>query len=92
MQILNLIKRGIFIIFKIWLNWLGNIAFFYIFAVPKGEVAEWSIAAVLKTVELQGSGGSNPPFSAEKSTLLTQTAENEKFSAVFVFRINLKCA
>ena len=31
-----------------------------------GEVAEWSIAAVLKTVELRGSGGSNPSLSAEK--------------------------
>ena len=28
-------------------------------------MAEWSIAAVLKTVELRGSGGSNPSFSAE---------------------------
>ena len=30
-----------------------------------GEVAEWSIAAVLKTVEGQTSGGSNPSLSAE---------------------------
>ena len=30
----------------------------------KGEMAEWSIAAVLKTVELRGSGGSNPSLSA----------------------------
>ena len=30
-----------------------------------GKMAEWSIAAVLKTVELQGSGGSNPSLSAE---------------------------
>lgn len=30
-----------------------------------GEVAEWSIAAVLKTVVLQGTGGSNPSLSAE---------------------------
>ena len=29
-----------------------------------GEMAEWSIAAVLKTVEGQTSGGSNPSFSA----------------------------
>ena len=28
-------------------------------------MAEWSIAAVLKTVELQGSGGSNPSLSAD---------------------------
>lgn len=31
-----------------------------------GEVAEWSIAAVLKTVEGHTSGGSNPSFSADK--------------------------
>ena len=30
-----------------------------------GEVAEWSIAAVLKTVDPQGSGGSNPSLSAK---------------------------
>ena len=29
-------------------------------------MAEWSIAAVLKTVELRGSGGSNPSLSAIK--------------------------
>ena len=29
-----------------------------------GEMAEWSIAAVLKTVEPWGSWGSNPYFSA----------------------------
>ena len=32
-----------------------------------GEMAEWSIAAVLKTVELRGSGGSNPSLSAAES-------------------------
>ena len=31
-----------------------------------GELAEWSNAAVLKTVDLNGSGGSNPSLSAEK--------------------------
>ena len=36
--------------------------FRYIFAL--GKMAEWSIAAVLKTVELRGSGGSNPSLSA----------------------------
>ena len=30
-----------------------------------GEMAEWSIAAVLKTVEPRGSRGSNPCLSAE---------------------------
>ena len=32
----------------------------------KGEMAEWSNAAVLKTVEGHTSGGSNPSFSAGK--------------------------
>ncbi len=32
-------------------------------------MAEWSIAAVLKTVELRGSGGSNPSLSATKKNL-----------------------
>ena len=30
-----------------------------------GEMAEWSIAAVLKTVEVRASGGSNPSLSAK---------------------------
>src|SRR5690606_10197117 len=39
----------------------------------QGEMAEWSIAAVLKTVEGNTSGGSNPSFSAERpvNTLFT---------------------
>ena len=32
----------------------------------QGKMAEWSIAAVLKTVDLHGSGGSNPSLSARK--------------------------
>ena len=32
-----------------------------------GEMAEWSNAAVLKTVEGHTSGGSNPSFSAVKN-------------------------
>ncbi len=32
----------------------------------KGEMAEWSIASVLKTDVLRGTGGSNPSLSAEK--------------------------
>ena len=32
-----------------------------------GEVAEWSIAAVLKTVVLRGTRGSNPCLSAGKN-------------------------
>ena len=34
-----------------------------------GEVVEWSITAVLKTVELKGSGGSNPSLSANNLKL-----------------------
>ena len=32
-----------------------------------GEMAEWSIAAVLKTVEGNTSGGSNPSLSAKEA-------------------------
>ena len=31
-----------------------------------GEMAEWSIASVLKTDVLRGTGGSNPSLSAER--------------------------
>ena len=34
-----------------------------------GEMAEWSNAAVLKTVEGHTSGGSNPSFSAQKAKI-----------------------
>ncbi len=34
-----------------------------------GKMAEWSIAAVLKTVDLHGSGGSNPSLSATRVLL-----------------------
>ena len=36
-------------------------------ALLKGKMAEWSIAAVLKTVDPKGFGGSNPSLSAGKS-------------------------
>lgn len=38
-----------------------------------GEMAEWSIVAVSKTVVPSGTGGSNPPLSAE---LIVQQADN----------------
>ncbi len=38
-----------------------------IFAAALGEMAEWSNAVVLKTIEGHTSGGSNPSFSAIKS-------------------------
>jgi hypothetical protein len=42
-----------------------------------GEMAEWSIAAVLKTVvPHRGTGGSNPSFSAD---LITPSATPEDF-------------
>lgn len=45
----------------------GHIGKKWYFCKPKkdGEMAERSIAAVLKTVDLRGSGGSNPSLSAE---------------------------
>ena len=44
-------------------------------------MAEWSIAAVLKTVDLHGSGGSNPSLSAN---LKVQT-ESRSMSGSFCF-------
>ena len=38
-----------------------------VFRPSTGEVAEWSIAAVLKTAGPQGPGGSNPSLSASFS-------------------------
>ena len=35
-----------------------------------GEMAEWSIASVLKIEGLKGLGGSNPSFSARNSDLV----------------------
>ncbi len=44
-----------------------------------GEMAEWSNAAVLKTVDLHGSGGSNPSFSAHlKAKRLSKTIKSCK--------------
>ena len=37
-----------------------------------GEMAEWSIAAVLKTVVLRGTGGSNPSLSAASGNSATR--------------------
>ena len=43
-----------------------------------GEMAEWSIAAVLKTVVLRGTGGSNPSLSARNPVKL-------RFYGIFYF-------
>ncbi len=42
----------------------------YLMRLNTGEMAEWSNAAVLKTVEGHTSGGSNPSFSASKTLRL----------------------
>ena len=59
-----------------------------------GKMAEWSIAAVLKTVELQGSGGSNPSLSAinaENQQIVKQapnfTPKSVKLGAFVLFKI-----
>ena len=59
-----------------------------------GEMAEWSIAAVLKTVELKGSWGSNPSLSAinaENQQIVKQapnfTPKNVKLGAFVLFKI-----
>ena len=59
-----------------------------------GEVAEWSIAAVLKTVVLQGTGGSNPSLSAinaENQRIAKQTPSftprNVKLGVFVLFKI-----
>ena len=51
-------------------------------------MAEWSNAAVLKTVDLHGSGGSNPSLSAQSSrdtALLFLLIRPAKFAGFFVF-------
>ena len=60
-----------------------------------GEMAEWSIAAVLKTVEGNTSGGSNPSLSAiniENQCFTKQTPnftpKNVKLGVFVLFKIN----
>lgn len=55
-----------------------------------GEMAEWSIAAVLKTVDCNRSGGSNPSFSAEKNPKWYQNLENPMIFGVFCFYRHIK--
>ncbi len=56
-----------------------------------GGVAEWSMAAVLKTVELKGSGGSNPSASADEITdewtLKVYSLKVHSFEFYFVNRV-----
>ena len=44
-------------------------------------MAEWSIAAVLKTVVLRGTGGSNPSLSAKKGVNLAVI----RFASFFLY-------
>ena len=60
-----------------------------------GEVAEWSIAAVLKTVVLRGTRGSNPCLSAinaENQQIAKQTPnftpKNVKLGVFVFFKID----
>ncbi len=60
-----------------------------------GEMAEWSNAAVLKTVDLNGSGGSNPSLSAinaENQQIAKQTPnftpKNVKLGVFVFFKID----
>ena len=48
-----------------------------------GEVAEWSNALVLKTSVLQGTGGSNPSFTATK-------ASSEKSEEAFCVSVEIR--
>lgn len=47
-------------------------------------MAEWSNAAVLKTVDLNGSGGSNPSLSAETKTKDFTKAFKKSFKASYI--------
>ena len=49
-----------------------------------GEMAEWSNAAVLKTVDLHGSGGSNPSLSATKKQKSVRKALQGTLADFFV--------
>ena len=73
---------------KLQKNLFGSSGKSTIFAPPyknktiPGEMAEWSIAAVLKTAVLQGTGGLNPSLSADKLRHLAtkKTVKPYKFS------------
>lgn len=53
-------------------------------------MAEWSIAAVLKTVELRGSGGSNPSLSAKMIEISEQIPVSSTLTGIFCFRASAK--
>ena len=61
-------------------------------SVEQGEMAEWSNAAVLKTVDLHGSGGSNPSLSARKK----QVKDSDLFEGFYLLfllqGVQLQCS
>ncbi len=61
------------------------------FTFVPGEMAEWSIAAVLKTVELRGSGGSNPSLSARSDDKRgrTEAKKASKFKNLLAFCVSM---
>ena len=65
-----------------------EILFFDFIFILYGDVAEWSIAAVLKTVVLQGTVGSNPTVSANlilsNPLIVTKKMKKMFFSLVAV--------
>ena len=56
-----------------------------------GEMAEWSIAAVLKTGVLRGTGGSNPSLSAKISVTSCKTTSCADFSFKGAPNLRQKC-
>ena len=54
-----------------------------------GEMAEWSIASVLKTDVLRGTGGSNPSLSAETKFNPVKVLTYNKLG-LFLLKISLK--
>jgi hypothetical protein len=57
-----------------------------IYTFVAGEMAERSNAAVLKTVVLQGTGGSNPSFSAGQEPRKFKKPQNESFEAFLLWK------
>ncbi len=53
-------------------------------------MGEWFKPAVLKTVELKGSGGSNPSLSANRKSKNSKNSQNQGFASFFVFRKHSK--
>jgi hypothetical protein len=64
---------------------------FRLYNFAPGEMAEWSIAAVLKTADCQRSGGSNPSLSAEKASHLWSFFDlNEQLLFILLLVKNIK--